>query len=78
MCQWIAARRATIARIARRVGVSRGRLLVSYPDQPHAIADGATSLMVPAVEVWDLCVAAYGSRATVGSLVRYRVEQVLL
>lgn len=57
-------RRATIARIARRAGVSRGSLLAGYPDKPHLIADVATSLMVPAGEVWDSYVAAHGSMPT--------------
>ncbi len=57
-------RRATIARIARRAGVSRGSLLAGYPDKPALIADVATSLMVPAGEVWDSYVAAHGSMPT--------------
>ena len=57
-------RRATIARIARRAGVSRGSLLAGYPDKPALIADVATSLMVPAGEVWDSYVAAHGAMPT--------------
>lgn len=54
-------RRATIARIARRAGVSRGGLLAGYPDKAHLVADAAISLMVPAGEVWETYVAAHGS-----------------
>lgn len=57
-------RRATIARIARRAGVSRGSLLAGYPDKPALIADVATSLMVPAGEVWETYVAAHGPMPT--------------
>lgn len=57
-------RRATIARIARRAGVSRGSLLAGYPDKPALIADVATSLMVPAGEVWVSYVAAHGAMPT--------------
>lgn len=57
-------RRATIARIARRAGVSRGSLLAGYPDKPALIADVATSLMVPAGEVWESYVAAHGPMPT--------------
>ena len=57
-------RRATIARIARRAGVSRGSLLAGYPDKAALIADVATSLMVPAGEVWDSYVAAHGPMPT--------------
>lgn len=57
-------RRATIARIARHAGVSRGSLLAGYPDKPALIADVATSLMVPAGEVWDSYVAAHGEMPT--------------
>ena len=57
-------RRATIARIARRAGVSRGSLLAGYPDKPALIADVATALMVPAGEVWETYVAAHGTMPT--------------
>ena len=57
-------RRATIARIARRAGVSRGSLLSGYPDKAALIADVATSLMVPAGEVWDSYVAAHDAMPT--------------
>jgi AcrR family transcriptional regulator len=57
-------RRATIARIARRAGVSRGGLLAGYPDKAHLVADAAISLMVPAGEVWESYVAAHGSMSS--------------
>ena len=57
-------RRATIARIARRAEVSRGSLLAGYPDKAALIADVATSLMVPAGEVWETYVAAHGLMPT--------------
>lgn len=57
-------RKATIARIARRAGVSRGSLLAGYPDKAHLVADAAISLMVPAGEVWETYVAAHGPMPT--------------
>lgn len=57
-------RRATVSRIARRAGVSRGGLLAGYPDKAHLVADAAEALMVPAGEVWETYVAAHPGMST--------------